>query len=49
MAGLPHHRLKDGNVVDHLVSLVEEKAAEIEKELAEADENPARMVSPAAS
>jgi (E)-4-hydroxy-3-methylbut-2-enyl-diphosphate synthase len=49
MAGLPHHRLKDGNVVDHLVSLVEEKAAEIEKELAEADENRARMVSPAAS
>tara|TARA_E500000318_G_scaffold154_2_gene233 strand:- start:272 stop:1420 length:1149 start_codon:yes stop_codon:yes gene_type:complete len=49
MAGLPHHRLKDSNVVDHLVSLVEEKAAEIEKELAEADENPARMVSPAAS
>lgn len=49
MAGLPHHRLKDDNVVDHLVSLVEEKAAEIEKELAEAEENPARMVSPAAS
>lgn len=49
MAGLPHHRLKDDNVVDHLVSLVEEKAAEIEKELAEADENPARIVSPAAS
>ena len=49
IAGLPHHRLKDDNVVDHLVSLVEEKAAAIEKELAEADENPARIVSPAAS
>ena len=28
--GLPDHRLKDKNVVDHLVSLVEQKAAEIE-------------------
>ena len=27
---MPHHRLKDGNVVDHLVSLIEKKAAEIE-------------------
>ncbi|WP_028467051.1 flavodoxin-dependent (E)-4-hydroxy-3-methylbut-2-enyl-diphosphate synthase [Nisaea denitrificans] len=49
IAGLPHHRLKDDNVVDHLVSLVEEKAAEIEKELAEADESPAQIISPAAS
>jgi (E)-4-hydroxy-3-methylbut-2-enyl-diphosphate synthase len=49
IAGLPHHRLKDDNVVDHLVSLVEEKAAEIEKELAEADESPAQIVPPAAS
>ncbi|WP_193172547.1 flavodoxin-dependent (E)-4-hydroxy-3-methylbut-2-enyl-diphosphate synthase [Nisaea nitritireducens] len=49
IAGLPHHRLQDDNVVDHLVSLVEEKAAEIEKELAEADENTVPMVSPAAS
>lgn len=49
IAGLPHHRLQDDNVVDHLVSLVEEKAAEIEKELAEAEENPVPMVSPAAS
>jgi len=49
MSGLPDHRLKDENVVDHLVSLVEKKAAEIEKELAEADESPARIVSPAAS
>lgn len=49
IAGLPHHRLQDDNVVDHLVSLVEEKAVEIEKELAEAEENPVPMVSPAAS
>jgi (E)-4-hydroxy-3-methylbut-2-enyl-diphosphate synthase len=30
IAGVPHHRLKDGNVVDHLVALIEKKAAEIE-------------------
>src|SRR5438552_15204150 len=30
IAGLPHHRLKDANVVDHLVELIEKKAAEIE-------------------
>ena len=30
IAGVPHHRLKDGNVVDHLVELIEKKAAEIE-------------------
>ncbi|WP_022726676.1 flavodoxin-dependent (E)-4-hydroxy-3-methylbut-2-enyl-diphosphate synthase [Fodinicurvata sediminis] len=28
--GLPDHRLKDGDIVDHLVELVEKKAAEIE-------------------
>jgi len=28
--GLPDHRLKDSNIVDHLVELVEKKAAEIE-------------------
>jgi len=27
---VPHHRLKDANVVDHLVELIEKKAAEIE-------------------
>jgi (E)-4-hydroxy-3-methylbut-2-enyl-diphosphate synthase len=47
IAGLPHHRLKDESIVDHLVSLVEEKAAEIEKELAA--EQAAVAVSPAAS
>jgi (E)-4-hydroxy-3-methylbut-2-enyl-diphosphate synthase len=30
LAGLPDHRLKDQDVVDHLVDLVERKAAEIE-------------------
>jgi len=32
VAGMPHHRLKDQNIVDHLVELVEKKAAEIEAE-----------------
>ena len=30
IAGLPDHRLKDESIVDHLVGLVEKKAAEIE-------------------
>jgi (E)-4-hydroxy-3-methylbut-2-enyl-diphosphate synthase len=30
LSGVPAHRLKDQNVVDHLVGLVEKKAAEIE-------------------
>lgn len=33
--GQPAHRLKDESIVDHLVHLVEEKAAEIEKKQAE--------------
>ena len=32
VAGVPHHRLKDQSVVDHLVEMVEKKAAEIEAE-----------------
>ena len=32
--GLPDHRLKDQDIVDHLVALVEAKAAEIEAERA---------------
>jgi len=32
VAGLPDHRLKDQNIVDHLVAMVEKKAAEIEAE-----------------
>lgn len=34
IAGQPHHRLKDAGIVDHLVQLVEEKAAEVEADLA---------------
>lgn len=30
IAGIPHHRLKDQAIVDHLVELIEKKAAEIE-------------------
>jgi len=35
ISGLPSHRLKDQNVVDHLVELVERKAAEIEAAMTE--------------
>ena len=35
ISGLPHHRLKDESIVDHLVGLVEQKAAEIEAAKAE--------------
>jgi (E)-4-hydroxy-3-methylbut-2-enyl-diphosphate synthase len=37
IAGQPHHRLKDAGIVDHLVALVEEKAAEIEKSASAAE------------
>jgi (E)-4-hydroxy-3-methylbut-2-enyl-diphosphate synthase len=30
VAGVPHHRLKDAGIVDHLVEMIEKKAAEIE-------------------
>ncbi len=30
IAGVPHHRLKDASIVDHLADLIEKKAAEIE-------------------
>ena len=33
IGGQPHHRLQDEDIVDHLVGLVEAKAAEIEAEL----------------
>jgi len=36
VAGVPHHRLKDENIVDHLVAMVEKKAAEIEAANAQA-------------
>ena len=38
IAGQPHHRLKDQAIVDHLVELVEAKAAEIEVDRAAAAE-----------
>ena len=31
LAGVPHHRLKDQSIVDHLVEMVEKKAAELEE------------------
>ncbi|NNE84560.1 MAG: flavodoxin-dependent (E)-4-hydroxy-3-methylbut-2-enyl-diphosphate synthase [Alphaproteobacteria bacterium] len=36
IAGQPHHRLKDASIVNHLVELVEAKAAEIDADLDEA-------------
>ena len=30
LSGVPHHRLKNEDIVDHLVGLIEKKAAEIE-------------------
>lgn len=41
LKGQPAHRLKDENIVDHLVRLVEEKAAEIEKKIAAQQETAA--------
>ena len=35
IGGQPHHRLQDEDIVDHLVGLVEAKAAEIEAELSD--------------
>ena len=37
VAGLPDHRLKDQDIVDHLVAMVEKKAAEIEAEKKKAE------------
>ena len=37
LAGVPHHRLKDEDIVDHLVRLIEAKAAEIERAKAAED------------
>ncbi len=41
LKGQPAHRLKDESIVDHLVHLVEERAKEIEKKLAEQQETAA--------
>ncbi len=52
IAGLPDHRLKNQDIVDHLVELVERKAAEIEaakaEDAAEAEET-SRAAQPAAA
>lgn len=42
--GLPDHRLKDSDIVDHLVAMVEDKAAEIEAEKAAEDSESAGRV-----
>jgi (E)-4-hydroxy-3-methylbut-2-enyl-diphosphate synthase len=39
IGGVPHHRLKDEDIVDHLVRMVEDKAAEIEARKAAAAES----------
>jgi (E)-4-hydroxy-3-methylbut-2-enyl-diphosphate synthase len=41
IAGQPHHRLKDAGIVDHLVELVEKKAAELEAAKAAEEQHPA--------
>lgn len=41
LKGQPAHRLKDESIVDHLVHLVEERAKEIEKKIAEQQETAA--------
>ncbi len=38
VAGMPNHRLKDKNIVDHLVGMIETKAEEIEAAIARGEE-----------
>ncbi len=45
LAGQPHHKLKDEDIVSHLVSLVEKKAAEIEAAKAKTEAAPVRAAS----
>ncbi len=47
--GLPDHRLKDQDIVDHLVGMVERKAAEIEAEKARAEAEAESGSAPAAA
>jgi (E)-4-hydroxy-3-methylbut-2-enyl-diphosphate synthase len=50
IGGLPDHRLKDPDIVDHLVALVEQKAAEIEAaRTTEVDGDEVPLVASAAS
>ncbi|WP_395714864.1 flavodoxin-dependent (E)-4-hydroxy-3-methylbut-2-enyl-diphosphate synthase [Reyranella sp.] len=37
VAGVPHHRLKDADIVEHLATMIERKAAEIEAAKSSAD------------
>ena len=37
VAGVPHHRLKDEDIVEHLAKMVEDKAAELERAEAEGE------------
>ena len=46
IAGVPDHRLKDEDIVDHLVGLVEKKAAQIEAAKAEAEKAEAEKPRP---
>ena len=49
IGGQPHHRLQDEDIVDHLVGLVEAKAAEIDAaEAAESETEDAGSLSSAA-
>ncbi len=47
--GLPDHRLKDENIVDHLVEMVERKAAEVEAAKAAEDAAADERIAPAAA
>ncbi len=40
VAGVPHHRLKDADIVEHLATMIEKKAAEIEAVKVAADKSP---------
>jgi (E)-4-hydroxy-3-methylbut-2-enyl-diphosphate synthase len=47
--GEKHHVMREGDIVDHLVALVEKKAAEIEAEKAAEEDKPAAVVGDAAA
>ena len=47
LSGQPAHRLKDASIVEHLVGLVEDKAAEIEAAMAAADADGGKLPSAA--
>ena len=41
LSGIKDHHVEDANMIDHIVSLVEAKAAEIEKGATHVEENEA--------